>query len=229
MKIEIWPIDRPKPYAKNPRIITDAAIEKVASSIRAFGFRQPLVVDHKGTIIVGHKRFLAAKRLRLTEIPVTIADNLSLAEIKSYRIADNRVADETDWDASLLADELSSLQDLDFPLDITGFDLTELDELLGEAEEEDRTDEVTEVIAKPGDTWLLGPHRLHVNEADLQSRRALDLTIKRWHRYSGHEAILEATGESWRKTRKERILATTETGPVAPRSKRDRNHPPRAA
>ena len=95
MKVELWPIDRPKPYGKNPRKITQKAIEKVAASIREFGFRQPLVVDPKDTIIVGHKRLLGAQKLGLSKVPVTIAHDLSPAQIKAYRLADNRTADET--------------------------------------------------------------------------------------------------------------------------------------
>jgi ParB-like chromosome segregation protein Spo0J len=126
MKVELWPISRPKPYGKNPRRISERAIAKVAASIKQFGFRQPLVCDAKSVIIVGHKRLLGAKKLGLKQIPVTIAEDLSPAQVKAYRIADNRTADETDWDNELLADELADLNALDFDLSATGFDPFEL-------------------------------------------------------------------------------------------------------
>jgi hypothetical protein len=129
MKVELWPIDRPRPYGKNPRKITQKAIDKVAASIREFGFRQPLVVDPKDTIIVGHKRLLGAQKLGLSRVPVTIAHDLSAAQIKAYRLADNRTADETDWDDDLLADELADLADMGWDLGLTGFDPIEISAL----------------------------------------------------------------------------------------------------
>jgi hypothetical protein len=126
VKVEIWPISKPKPYGKNPRRISEAAIAKVAASIKQFGFRQPLVCDQKNVIIVGHKRLLGAKKLGLKQIPVTIAEDLTPAQVKAYRIADNRTADETDWDNDLLSEELADLDVLGFDLSATGFDPFEL-------------------------------------------------------------------------------------------------------
>ena len=92
LAIEWWPIDRVKPYEKNARVISPKAVEKVAASIREFGWRQPIVVDSEAVIVVGHVRLLAAQYLRLTHVPVHVASNLSPAQIKAYRLADNRVS-----------------------------------------------------------------------------------------------------------------------------------------
>lgn len=132
MRVELWPIDKPIPYEKNPRKITKRAIAKVAESIKEFGFRQPLVVDPQNVIIVGHTRLLGAKKLGLTKIPVTIADDLSPAQIKAYRIADNRTADEGSWDDGLLIGELDELDAMGLDLGFTGFDAIEVAELRDE-------------------------------------------------------------------------------------------------
>jgi DNA modification methylase len=168
MRVELWPIDRPVAYARNARTIPQQAIDKVAASVREFGFRQPIVVDKDGTIVVGHTRLLAAQKLGLSEVPVHIADNLTKAQIKAYRLADNRVAQETSFDNDLLALELGDLKLDGFDLDLTGFNSDEIAalEALGNSTQEGLTDEdaVPETPAQPvtveGDLWVLGNHRL---------------------------------------------------------------------
>jgi hypothetical protein len=122
MQISMWPVDRPVPYARNARVIPQAAIAKVAASIKEFGWQQPIVVDHEDVIIVGHTRQLAARQLGLTEVPVHIADNLTPAQVKAYRLMDNRSNQEAKWDFELAALELVELKDLDFNLEMTGFE-----------------------------------------------------------------------------------------------------------
>src|ERR1700719_2000329 len=102
MEIKFSPIDRPIPYAKNPRKIPQSAIDKVASSIKEFGWRQPIVVDAKGVVVVGHSRLLAARKLGVLEVPVHVAADLSEAQCRAYRIADNRAGEEARWDDELL-------------------------------------------------------------------------------------------------------------------------------
>ena len=110
MQIELWPINRPIPYAKNPRKIPQSAIDKVAASIKEFGWRQPIVVDASGVIVVGHSRLLAARKLCLLfEEPVHVAASLTKAQCRAYRIADNRAGEEARWDDELLKLELSEL------------------------------------------------------------------------------------------------------------------------
>src|ERR1700728_5249929 len=116
MLIEQWPIERVIPYARNARTITPAAVDKVAASIQEFGWRQPIVVDAQRVIIAGHTRLLAARKLNLPDVPVHVADNLTPAQVKAYRLMDNRSHDDTDWDEDLLGPELEELQALDFDL-----------------------------------------------------------------------------------------------------------------
>jgi|TARA_R110000824_G_scaffold289711_1_gene478244 DNA modification methylase len=152
------------PYSKNPRKNKDA-IKKVASSIREFGFKQPIVVDKDMVIVAGHTRLYAAKKLNLDKVPIVVADDLTDAQIKAYRIADNRVSQESEWDYELLKLEFNDLVELDFNLLDTGFDQEELDKLL-DIESEGLTDEDAvpdtpeEPITKLGDIYILGNHKL---------------------------------------------------------------------
>lgn len=151
-----------KPYQKNPRHKYD--INKVAQSIKEFGFQQPIVVDRAGVIIVGHGRYEAAKSLNLKTIPVTIAD-LSPEKAKAYRIADNKTNEYSDWDMGLLIQEFTDLLDNNYDLELTGFDSDELEKLIvGEKDgltDEDAVPETPEEpISKLGDIYKLGEHRL---------------------------------------------------------------------
>ena len=92
MQIEIWSIDRPIPFARNPRTITPEAIDSLAGVIKEYGFRVPVIVDEEGVIIAGHTRILAARKLGMTEIPVHVARGLTKAQVRGLRLADNRVA-----------------------------------------------------------------------------------------------------------------------------------------
>src|SRR5450432_1846789 len=164
MKIENWKIERIIPYARNARKIGDAAIEKVAASIKEFGWRQPIVVDAEGVIIVGHVRLKAAQKLGLAEAPVHVAGNLTAGQVKAYRLMDNRSHDEAQWDLELIGPELADLQGLDFDLSLTGFDERELEEFLADPDLIDQADQVPEVpenpVTIPGDLWLCGKHRV---------------------------------------------------------------------
>src|SRR5580693_6032184 len=124
-----WPIDRPIPYARNSRKIPQRAIDKVAASIQEFGFRQCIVVDKDRVIVVGHTRWLAAKKLGPREVPVHVAGNLTPAQVKAYRLMDNRSHQESDRDPDLLGPELEELKGLDFDLELTGFDQREIEAL----------------------------------------------------------------------------------------------------
>src|SRR5678816_1347885 len=165
MNIELWPIDKPIPYARNARKISDAAVAKVAASIKEFGWRQPIVVDKEGVIVAGHTRLLAARRLGLETVPVHVAANLTPAQIKAYRLMDNRSHEEAEWDMELLPLELEDLKTLEFDLGLTGFDDDELSRLLGAGHggltDENALPAVPEnPISKLGGVWILGTHRL---------------------------------------------------------------------
>ncbi len=130
MKIILASIDKIKPYHSNPRSISDIAVEKVANSIKNFGWRQPIVVDKDYVIIVGHTRLFAARKLKLSVVPVTIADDLNAQETKAYRIADNRTGQETDWLDDFLKTEIMKLNESGFDISLTGFDSDELNKII---------------------------------------------------------------------------------------------------
>ena len=165
MKIQQVKIEKVIPYARNPRK-NEAAITKVAASLTEFGWQQPIVVDKEMVVIAGHTRLQAAKRLNMETVPIFVADHLTETQVKAYRIADNRVHQEADWDTELLKLEFADLKDADFDLAKTGFDDDELNDLLAEAVKEGLTDEdaVPEVPEEPktksGDIYKLGRHRL---------------------------------------------------------------------
>jgi DNA modification methylase len=153
------------PYDKNPRV-NDPGIDAVAASISEFGFRQPIVVDEHGVIIVGHTRYKAALKLGMKEVPVHVAVGLSSAQAKAYRIADNQTASLSVWDDSLLPLELAELQGMNYDLSLTGFSADELLRLLqsestdGLTDPDDIPEPPDEAMTKPGDLWILGRHRL---------------------------------------------------------------------
>ena len=165
MRIQQRIITDIKPYEHNPRI-NDAAVDVVATSIKEFGFRQPIVVDEDGVIIVGHTRFKAAQKLGLEKVPVHVAKGLTPAQVKAYRLADNKTGELAEWDYDLLPIELADLQGMDFDLDLIGFSQDDLARLLDPDVQEGLTDpdDVPEPpddpITQPGDLWILGDHRL---------------------------------------------------------------------
>jgi len=130
MLVEQRDIATIRPYANNPRL-NDAAVEAVVASIRAFGFRQPIVVDEEGLIVVGHTRYKAALRIGMTTVPVHVATGLTPAQVRAYRIADNKTATIARWDHEKLPIELAALQGMNVDLNLTGFSGDELLRLLG--------------------------------------------------------------------------------------------------
>lgn len=171
MNVELRALDAVVPYARNPRKNT-AAIAKVAASLKEFGWRQPIVVDAEGVVIAGHTRLEAARSLGMAEVPVHVAQGLTPSQVKAYRLADNRVAQEAEWDAGLLKLELTDLQGLDFDLALTGFNPDELAGLLADeqgllpnADPDDVPETPADPITQPGDVWEMGAHRLVCGDA----------------------------------------------------------------
>jgi len=144
MEVRDLSLDTIIPYARNPRK-NDGNVDKVAASIKEFGWRSPIVVDEEMVILAGHTRYKAAKKLGLTEAPVHIAEGLTEAQKKAYRIADNRVAEEAEWDEELLRIELEDLGD--FAL-MTAFDISEIErvlDLMPDVSEQDCPDDFKEI------------------------------------------------------------------------------------
>ena len=136
------------PYENNPRN-NEAAVGPVAQSIKEFGFRVPILIDGKGTIIAGHTRYEAAKRLGMDKVPCIRVDDLTDAQIKAYRIADNKVAEASSWNDDVLRAEMDALQALDVDLSSTGFSEVELDGLLRDVDDSDFEEFFTEPVQQP--------------------------------------------------------------------------------
>ena len=161
--IELWELNRVTPYEKNPRRIPQKAIEKVAASIQRFGWQWPILVDAKGVIVAGHTRYAAAKHLGHESVPVAVFTGDAKAA-REFRIADNRVAQETAFDLEVLAEELQALIAEDTNLASLGFDDAEISRLIGGipglADEDEAPAPPATPVTKRGDVWLLGQHRL---------------------------------------------------------------------
>lgn len=157
MQVKTVSIDKIKPYENNPRN-NDDAVDAVANSIKEFGWQQPIVVDNGGVIIAGHTRYKAAKQLRLKEVPIVVADNLTKEQVNAYRLADNKSGELATWDDDELQEELDKILDID--MTDFGFDLeTELED--DEVIDDDYEEEVPEEPkSKLGQVYQLGRHRL---------------------------------------------------------------------
>jgi DNA modification methylase len=167
IQIETWPIDRLIPYARNPRK-NDQAVDRMCASIREFGFKIPCLVRSNGEIVDGHLRLKAARKLGITEVPVILCDEWTPAQVKAFRLLVNRSVTWADWDPKLLALELQEIQGMDFDLALTGFDVPEIDDLLGTlgVDGDDFVPPVPEVATtRAGDLWLLGKHRVLCGDA----------------------------------------------------------------
>jgi DNA modification methylase len=171
-RIELWPIDRLRPYERNPRTHSEAQVDQIAASMVEFGWTNPVLVDEQGGILAGHGRLLAARKLGLADVPVIRFEHLSEAQKRAYIVADNQIALQAGWDDALLAEELAWLRDERFDLDLVGFDATELERLLAIADGEttsEAEDEVPEPpqepVSRPGDLWVLGNHRVLCGDA----------------------------------------------------------------
>jgi DNA modification methylase len=186
-RIELWPIDRLRPYERNPRTHSEGQVDQLAASMVEFGWTNPVLVDEQGGILAGHGRLLAARKLGLAEVPVIRFEHLSEAQKRAYLITDNQLALQAGWSEELLAEELAWLRDERFDLNLIGFDATELERLLaiadGEAASDEAENEVPEPpvdpVSRPGDLWILGNHRLLCGDATVLTdvERVLDTQL----------------------------------------------------
>lgn len=162
MEIIYKKVDELIPYVNNARTHSKEQVNQICASINEYGFTNPVLIDEKGMIIAGHGRLMASKQLEMEEVPCIELKGLTEAQKKAYIIADNKMALNAGWDEELLKLELENLKELDFDLDLTGFDTSELDTILdSELEEQEIVeDEVPEVPEEPkaklGDIYQLG-------------------------------------------------------------------------
>lgn len=148
MKVIMRSIADVIPYENNPRV-NDKAVEAVAASLKEFGFKQPIVVDSSGVIVVGHTRLKAAKLLGMDKVPVVIADDLTDEQIRAYRLADNKTAELAEWDFGKLQEEIDALKDVD--MSVFGFDVAdaEFDDVVDDKSESEYDDSEDETVTCP--------------------------------------------------------------------------------
>ena len=209
-RIEMVPLNRLTPYKGNPRTHSREQIRQIADSIKHFGFTNPILIDDAGEIIAGHGRVEAARLLALDSVPALRLSHLTAAQKRAYVLADNRLAEKARWDRGILAIELQYLIDLDFEVELTGFELGEIGIILDETVDapQDSTrpaDEVAEPLPRPtiarcGDVWLLGPHRLICGD----DCDGIDTAIMSWQAHTCEVAVLEGSGKSFEEIQKER-------------------------
>jgi len=171
--IKRWPADKVErrtlssliPYARNARTHSDAQVAQIAASIKEWGWTSPVLIDPTGSIIAGHGRVMAARKLGLTEVPVMVAEGWTDAQKKAYVLADNQLALNAGWDAALLSLELKELNAEGFSLDLIGFDDKALagllfDEAAGLTDPDDTPDTPENPVSVAGDVWVMGRHRI---------------------------------------------------------------------
>src|SRR4029077_6072 len=176
LRIRYLRVTELKPDPQNPRVHTDKQIRQIAASIRAFGFNVPILIDSKLKVLAGHGRLQACPFVGIKEVPTIMLENLNEAQLWAFMIADNRLTENATWNDRLLGEQLKALSEveLDFSLEVTGFDIAEIDlriEGLGVVNPEaDRADELPDIgpripVSQPGDLWLLGRHRVFCGSA----------------------------------------------------------------
>lgn len=187
--VEMLAIGMIKPYSKNPRVHNAKQIEKIKNSIMQFGFTAPILVDEEKNIVAGHARYEAMKKLNAVQIPTIQLENLTPEQIKAYRIADNRLAEDAQWDSDILKIEFKELLELDFDITDTGFEIPEIDsltiELIGDENKQDEDKEVYSLLdsipqkVKKNDLWILGEHKIFCGDTlDPDSFKCLLMTEK---------------------------------------------------
>ncbi len=194
-KVESKPTESLKSHPKNVRTHSQKQIKQIAKSIQQFGFTSPIIIDEENTILAGHGRWNAAKFLQCKEVPVIVANGLSHAERRAYVLADNKLTENAGWDRAALSVELSELAPLlteaNLDLDVTGFEVAEIDALMADHldRDDDPADEIGPMtappVSRPGELWELGPHRLLCGDA--RDPAAMPLLMK------GEKAAMQFT------------------------------------
>lgn len=170
-RIELWPVDRLVPYAKNSRLHNDAQVAQIASSITEFGFTNPILVDSSDGIVAGHGRLAAARELGLQTVPVVVLDHLTDRQRRAYVIADNKLALNAAWDVDVLAGEIEQLRDEGFDLDLVGFTDAEIEGLMADGWDSD-----IDAIGK-------------IEEKDSTAKGKITISFNEWDREQIREAV----------------------------------------
>jgi ParB-like chromosome segregation protein Spo0J len=164
-KIERWPIERLIPYARNARTHSPEQIDQIVASIKEWGWTNPVLVGEDNTLIAGHGRVLAARKLRINEVPVMVAIGWTEAQKKAYAIADNKLALNAGWDEALLGLEIGELEGLGFDIGLLGFTDTEIaalgaNEITGLTDPDEVPELPEEAVSVAVDVWIMGRQRL---------------------------------------------------------------------
>ena len=173
LQVVTWPVEKLIPYARNARTHSDDQVAQIAASIAEFGWTNPILAGADGIVIAGHARLLAARKLRMTEVPVILLDHLTESQRRALVLVDNRLALNAGWDEEMLRVELVALEEEGFNLDVVGFTEDEIEDLLRDPEEghagntdDDSVPETPETaVTVAGDVWILGDHRLLCGDA----------------------------------------------------------------
>jgi hypothetical protein len=230
-QIERAPLARLTPCKTNARTHSPKQVGRIAASIKRFGFIVPILVNAENQIVAGHGRVEAAKLLGLAEVPVLRVSHLSPAEQRAFVIADNRLAELAGWDRDTLAIELEGLIELDFDVEVTGFDMGEIELILHDEEEDEGGKEKTgagantakstcgPAVSRRGDVWLLGAHQLTCGDSpDEGGYAAVDAAIGRWQKSTGISATLAGSGQTFKaiaQKRRKAAPARRASGPAA--------------
>ncbi|APR99001.1 DNA modification methylase [Wolbachia endosymbiont of Folsomia candida] len=175
LELQYYPIGNLIEYDRNPRK-NDVVVNRMCASIREFGFRIPIVAKSDGTVVDGHLRLKAARKLGMESVPVVLSDNLSDVQIKAFRLLANESANWAKWDDDLLKLELQDLEDLNFDLKLTGFELEKIQRFLDDEYKEEEKDladlnehscKSKSVVTKPGDLWILGDHKIYCGDSQV--------------------------------------------------------------
>ena len=217
-RIELLPIGQIAPYQGNARTHSNKQVGQIAESIKRFGFNNPVLIDENGVIVAGHGRVAAAKLLGLKVVPALRLSHLSAAEKKAYILADNKLAENAGWNKENLAIELQELVDLNFEVELTGFETGEIAIILDNADaaqREGRQNKALESrpsphVSKAGDVWVMGNHRLLCGDAS--DNDAVDAAVRVWQSHTGKAATLAATGQTFTQKEKERLAIGLPTG-----------------
>jgi hypothetical protein len=214
-RIEMIPPGRLAPNKRNARTHSAKQLDQIARSIERFGFVNPVLIDDADQIIAGHGRVEAAKRLGLGHVPVLRVTHLSAAERTAYALADNRLADLSGWDPEILAIELQGLLDLNFDIELTGFQIDDVKIVRDQADnprrknkgrKDDRGPLTSSLpVSRAGDEWLLGGHQLRC--ADIRndaSYTSIDAAIRCWQSAAAQSATLAGTGQTFAEVEDER-------------------------
>jgi hypothetical protein len=230
-QIELVPVARLTACKSNARTHSPKQVGQIATSIKQFGFNVPILVNAQNEILAGHGRVEAAKLLGLAEVPVLRVSHLSPAEQRAFVIADNRLAELAGWDRDTLAMELQGLMELEFAVEITGFDMGQIELIAHDEEEDEGGKEKTgagaktanstggSAVSRRGDVWLLGAHQLTCGDSpDQAAYAAVDGAIRRWQKSTGISATLAGSGQTFKAIAQKRRKAAPARRASGPRA-----------